>query len=341
MASTDETEAGAQAAPRRRGDPGDPSSLARRAVLALAIPWLLGSADPGVSITVHARPQAVASLGDHNSWHRLTRDQTVVLHNLPASERAEHLLALAIRTREEIASELGVTSREPLVLYLCRDESSFSSAAGRSPEDEQVGFAIPGSRRIVVLAFRGGRPTPLTETIVHEIAHIVLAEAAKGDMPYWFQEGFAQYQSHQLTVPEAFYLALAGVAGRLLPLSEIDREFPYGTRLSRLAYAQSLDAFTYLSGRVGLGGIGALARGVARHGSFAHAFRRVYGAGVRQFEITWRASLTQRYRWVLLTSGWIPVLLIVTIVAGVLKWRGARRTLSRWDAEEQGQPMAE
>jgi hypothetical protein len=276
------------------------------------------------------------SLPVTGSWRSLTQDNTRLVHNLPAQERADRLLSLAVRTREEIAAELGVSSDEVLTVYLCKDVASFRQAAGSEPRREQVGIAVPGRHEIVALAFRDGAPTDLSEVIVHEVSHIVLADAAGDDLPRWFQEGFALYQSHQLTVPEAYHLALAGVTGRLIPLSEIDGRFPYGTRLSRLAYAQSLDSFTYLSARIGLDGVGALARDVGRHGSFTLAFRNVYGTGSREFERSWRASLTRRYRWVLLTSGWIPLLLVVTVVAGLLKLRGTRRTLDRWEQEERG-----
>jgi hypothetical protein len=269
---------------------------------------------------------------DH-AWKTVARGDVSLMHDLPEREQPEHLLALAARTRREMAAELGVTDLRPLAVYLCRDAASFQRAAGRLPTKGQAGIALPQRGRIVVLAFRGGTPLPVTETVVHEVAHVVLADAAGGNLPYWFHEGFALYQSHQLTLPEAFYLALAGVLGRLRPLSEIETQFPYGTRMSRLAYAQSLDAFSYLSSEIGPGGIGDVVRGVRRHGSFSLAFRTVYGTGVGTFEADWSGSLTTRYRWVLLTSGWIPLLLILTLGAGVLKWRSSRRKLKSWERE--------
>jgi hypothetical protein len=275
------------------------------------------------------------------AWKFLSEPNATLAYDLPSRETAAEVLALAVRVREEIAGELGERSREPIAIYLCKDAASFHDVAGSEPGGEQVGVAVPGKHTIVILAFRGGRPTDLSETIAHEVAHIVLADAAGGDLPRWFHEGFALYQSHQLTIAEAFHLALAGLAGRLIPLSEMEGRFPYNTRLSHLAYAQSLDAFSYLSSAIGLAGVGSLVRGVERHGSFSLAFRTVYGASFATFEDSWRTSVTRRYRWVLLTSGWVPLLFIIALVAGLLKLRAVRRTLSRWDIEEHGGRAAE
>jgi hypothetical protein len=285
-----------------------------------------------------------ASGGSAAGWNMLTSGSVYLYHNLDDLDQPRHVLALVARARREIADELGTQPTEPLTVFLCRDASSFAQAAGAPPTKAQVGVALLLKHQIVLLAFRRGRPVTLAESAVHEVAHLVLVEAGGRELPLWFQEGFALYQSHQVSFAEAFRLSLAAVFGGLVPLEQIEERFPYGSRLSHLAYAQSLDAFSYLSGRVGLKGVGNILHGTKRHGSFSLALRNVYGEGPVMFEDDWRDSLKKRYRWPLLLAGWVPVvgmLLAATLVVGCAKWIATKRKLAQWRKEEQGRAGAD
>src|SRR5690606_10989365 len=75
--------------------------------------------------------------------------------------------------------------------------------------------------------------------LLHELAHLAIADAAGGKVPRWFDEGASRRIAGEDGLDDDYVLAQARVGERLIPLEGLGYSFPGGQQQASVAYAVS------------------------------------------------------------------------------------------------------
>lgn len=251
-----------------------------------------------------------------------------------SASRLEHLGPEAL---EPAMRRTGLADPGPPILVVLAPEAS---PAARARPAWVAGYAQGANGVVVLLPARVGRypDADLLSLLQHEVAHVLIARAARGgEVPRWFDEGLAMASSRATGLGDRARLALAVLSDSRLPLARIDAAFAGGTAEVESAYALARDVVRELLARHGEDvGARILAR-VARGERFAHAFRGATGETVGDFE---RRYWRERSFW----DRWLPILTssvllwggIATLALLAFRRRRARdlATYQRWEEEE-------
>lgn len=259
-----------------------------------------------------------------------------------ASERVAPLLRDAEAIKAELAEALGqpVLSRVVVRVAPTPEEMARLAPAEAPPPAYASGVAYRGLRLVLLtmMAPRGAEAVDLEEVFRHELAHVALEDALRGEhVPVWFNEGLAISLSGELAMARTKTLWSATLSDTLLPLSELDRSFPRDNFEVSIAYAQSADFMRFLMRRSDRLRFTALIERVREGEPFERAVAEAYGADLRRLELEWRGNLEKRFSVIpaLTGGGVIWVLVIAALVAAyVRRRRRTRAILERWGREE-------
>lgn len=274
----------------------------------------------------------------------VTRDLGWLKFSYPpsASERVASILRDADAVKAELAGYLG----QPVLSHVVvRVAPTFADMAKLAPPDAPPpeyasGVAYNGMHFVLLsmLAPRGADAVDLDEVFRHELAHVALEDAVQGKhVPVWFNEGLAIYLSNENGIPRMHTLWNATLSGTLLPLSDLDRNFPRNPAEVNIAYAESADFMRYLLRKSDRMRFAAMIDRVRDGQPFDRAIAEAYGVDLRRLEFEWRGDLEHRFSVipVLTGGGLVWVLVMVALVAAYVRRR--RRTkaiLARWEREE-------
>ncbi|MDW8363372.1 MAG: hypothetical protein RMK74_13300, partial [Myxococcales bacterium] len=184
---------------------------------------------------------------------------------------------------------------------------------------------------------RSGRVGDATSVLVHELSHVALHRASGGaPLPRWFVEGVAIHQAGEASFARTRLLWGATVAGRLLPLEDLERRFPSEPGVVDLAYAQAADFVRFLLDEEP-GRLRSLLAAVRAGRSFEHAIREATGRDPDTLQRDWHGALRMRFTALPLvvtgTSLWGAAALLL-VWAHLARRRRQRATLARWEREE-------
>ncbi|MCL2723104.1 MAG: peptidase MA family metallohydrolase [Polyangiaceae bacterium] len=259
-----------------------------------------------------------------------------------AAERVASLLRDANAVRAELAGVLGQPALDRIEIRVAQTVSDMARLAPSElpPPDYADGVAYPRLRLMLLsmLAPRGGEAVDLDRVFRHELAHLALDEAVAGQhVPVWFNEGLAMSLSSENRFDRLGVLWNATVSGTLLPLSELDRNFPNNHFEVNIAYAQSGDFVSFLMRRSDRARFAAMIRRVREGVAFDRALADAYGTDLRKLEFQWRSDLERRYTiWPIVAGGGI---VWVAAIGGLglayaKRRRRAQAILARWEREE-------
>lgn len=250
-------------------------------------------------------------------------------------------LSLAIELAEEAAAPrewygLGRRRPGPLRLIVVRGGERLDSVMrGRGPP-WGAGFAMPGSRTIV-LRMDAGDPR---RTLRHELAHLALHEAIRVRVPLWFDEGYAALASGESDRLEMLRLNLTVARGRVPGFFELDRSLRANESTAETAYALAASAVAMLARRHPERSLTPLLSRLSEGVGFDEAVRATTGSRVPRFEEEWQKDVRSRYN--LLVWGMAGGFWLVT--AGVVVWAWwyrKRRDRPRREALDQGWTVEE
>lgn len=264
---------------------------------------------------------------------------TLVAAAGPAEEIAKDLVRSVAADWRRIEAILGRTDPRPLEIRIAYGRESFDAL--QPPNVRAPGWAagVAFSRLglVVVDAQASGRAGSVRTVLLHEFAHIALGRLAEGRLPRWFNEGFALQVAGEWSLPRSSVVARAVMARALIPLSDLDEDWPHSVTDVDLAYAQSASMVGHL---LSVESGDALRRLVAKlHDGlpFPTALHEAYGKPLVVLETEWKRSLTYRYGWlaILMDSEllWAGAALLLVIGAWRRKWR-RRKRLEEMEAEE-------
>lgn len=231
----------------------------------------------------------------------------------------------------QVETALSYRDTAPITVRLARTDEQFHSIVGNQP-DWVAAVALPRAGTLVVrLPVLGpATGTDAASVVRHELVHLLLPRIVGPDtpIPRWFNEGLAQVVGARIYRSDIGDVKAAAAAGRLLPLSALDREFPSTESAASLAYAEGESAVRYLMHRRGIQGIRSLLSAMKDTGSFGAALKETFDETPSTFEKKWKqwVSETGPPWWVtFLGREIIPTLLFVAALLVILAYVKARR----------------
>ncbi len=201
-----------------------------------------------------------------------------------------------------------------------------------------AGFIIP-SMRVGAIRMSRAQIYPygdLTAVFTHEVAHILMRDAAGDRLPRWFSEGVATGVERAWGLRDIFVFTSSVLTGRLPTLREMNRSFRASASEARVAYVGSFDFVSWARRKYGPEIIPAILREASER-PFAEAWQGATGSSLASSEAAWRRGSLMLYRWVPALTGtttlWIGVTLL-TFFAAARRRARSRAILDRWDAED-------
>lgn len=229
---------------------------------------------------------------------------------------------------------------------------ALSQAGAERVPDWVAGVALPRSRRIVIrLDLRTPDPERVQGLLTHELCHVVVHAVVSGPdaqpVPRWLDEGLAQYAEGKPFSPERPRLALRAFFRRLIPLDELEREFPRSEGASGLAYAQSKSFVDWLAKTMPGEPFPRLLEELRLGATIEDAALLVFFDSLDNLERRWRADLVADRSWMpgaLAQLGGALLLLVATVLGAsriVHRRQRGRELLERnEDPEPDGDPGA-
>ncbi len=255
----------------------------------------------------------------------------------------EKLARRASAALPRLEADLGVRPAAPYRIVLIppgRVEDPGLAALDSSAPSWAAGFLIP-SRRLGAIRVGKADNYPyadLTSVLVHESTHMLLHDAAGGNLPRWFGEGVATGEERAWGLRDILVYSSSLITGRLPPLGELDAAFEASASEARAAYAASFDFILWARGRHGADVVRRILR-EAPGLPFAEAWRAATGDALAKSESEWRRGSLWLYRWVPALTGTATLWTVITLLAllAVARRRArSREILERWDSETDG-----
>lgn len=151
---------------------------------------------------------------------------------------------------KDTEAKLGFSYPRTLRVQLFRSHESFSRAvvaAGGRPKPPHIAAVAFGHKDLIILksrAWTSNQNESLETIFQHELAHCFIGHLERlrpmSRIPLWLNEGVAQWVSEAIFWGKAEVLDRARASGSVIPLAELERNFPDEEGASQLAYAQSL-----------------------------------------------------------------------------------------------------
>ncbi len=218
-------------------------------------------------------------------------------------------------------------------IALAPSEAVFRAWVGPNAPEWGAAIAIP-ARRLIIMQGRdaGADAGEPRQTLRHELAHLMLAEAMGGLVPRWFDEGYASYAAGEWGREQVLATSL-GLVWRGVPtFAGLDSAFIGGATGATRAYALAHRAVAELGALGGAGGLTRLFDAWRSTGSFDRAVRQVHGMTEPGFERHWRSRVRRQYGVVALAAD----LGVLSVVLGFfllpLWWQRRQRQRARLEA---------
>jgi Peptidase MA superfamily len=148
---------------------------------------------------------------------------------------------------------LGHELAAPVDIFVYDSQEHFFGALGPGAR-EWTGAATYPHLRTIFMWLQGGSGDFLETTIVHEVTHVVFADAT--DNPFhepakWLNEGLASWSERQSADQERSLVEFEAGGGGLFAFEAITEQFPIGDRGARLSYAQGATMVDMIIDRYG------------------------------------------------------------------------------------------
>lgn len=237
----------------------------------------------------------------------------------------------------EAAQVLGYADDLHVQVFLTSSAEEFRSLTrGRIP-DWGRGCAFPDQQVIVLKAFEE-TPESVRETITHELSHVMLHQAVRGQpIPRWFDEGVAMWQAREWRMGQSTRMAEAVLFHRIVPLGEIEQVLSFDTSKAQLAYVESFLSILFLLQISGRDVLHRIVQAIEEGESFERALHRATGYTAAQFSRAWEEYARRRYNIALiLIHGpyfWIGMVGLFLLAYGIKRSRSKRKK-QEWEQEE-------
>ena len=254
-------------------------------------------------------------------------------------ESAELIATFIDESWDDVSRAVGAAPRSPPVrVIIPASPEEFRRLAGVYDKRWVVAVAIHPGSLMVVKPPRLLTPSlnSLRQTVRHELVHIMVSRVSNMDnMPRWLNEGLAMRVSGEMGKRAEWIIAGAVLRGALIPLDELDENFPVSRERASVAYAESLSVVNYIAEAWGeealLDLIGSL-----QNQNFHGALDSSLGLDLHTLGERWIRSVRISPYVVTLVSSTFALWLmtVLAILAFLHKRRLAHRRKWEWEMEE-------
>ncbi|MBX7246003.1 MAG: hypothetical protein K1X53_10930 [Candidatus Sumerlaeaceae bacterium] len=313
----------------------NPTPIVRRFVSAVLL--ILVALTAAAETTVPA--VSLRQLGDGRDI-QMRSAQNFDVEFLPGDDGwVSSTVSLADAARRVVSRAAQDAFQMRIRIVMAPDKDSFLKLVGPWAENSSA-VAIPSARTVVVNleAVRTPAGGELGQVLAHEFSHLYVGVRCPRPLPRWLDEGIAMQLARQGGIEDASALVWGKWLGRLIPLKELERQFPVQADRQRLAYRQSNAVTRFV---IEQDFDGSLTKLLARLGSETE--------GARTAEFYWTPVNRQalQNRWISTIGSFSEVAMltlssgffwgtvgILTVVAWVAVRRRRRQLHSEWDKEE-------
>ena len=268
-----------------------------------------------------------------SSFQQIAQDHISVYFE----EKDRNIAASALQTvyeqQERLQKQYGLPSRN-MHIYIAPDENSYRQMAGSASPLWAAGLA-GGDRMLIKSPSFSTQTLPaFRKTLRHETVHLSLSGY---DIPVWFEEGLAQYESGDWDFSKKMILSRAAWQRQFIPFRDIEQLTRMSAREAELAYAQSLSAIDRIISHFG---VELLARSLdltKTYDDFNKGFRNAYLMSTEDYERLWQEYAVKRYRFYLFTdlgAFFWPMTVVLFILGYFLTRLRRRKLLKQWERDE-------
>jgi hypothetical protein len=252
---------------------------------------------------------------------------------------------IAVMTAEDIAAqqdrlkERYGLSVQPVHIYIAKDEEEYRKLAGSSSPLWSAGLASGDRMLVKSPAFSRQTITEFRRTLLHETVHLALNGL---ELPRWFNEGLAQYESENFGLRHKIRISRAVWQDELILFREIENLMRMPAAKADLAYAQSIAAVDHLIGKYGVQLCTKCLYFTKKYTHFSTGFRNAYLMSPEVFERQWREHVKDEYRLYILLDvrGTFWLLITGLFLLGYLATRVRRRhLLKKWEQEDEANSL--
>ena len=269
----------------------------------------------------------------------LQNDELIVAYESSLEGAAAEMLRIYPDLKQELEKIIGWDLDIKPQVVLVKNTRIFQKLSGNKLF---VAFAVPEKNLIVIDYSRMNlHPFSLRVTFKHELCHLLLhRHISKHRLPRWLEEGICQWVSDG--IGELFIdksgsgLDAAIMAGRVLHLRRLARNFPRDKPSLTLAYEQSKSVVNYIDRHYGKGAIPDLLGHLKNGESMEAAATKSLGISSDELEKDWLSHLESTPRWlVYLADNLYGILFFVAALLTILGF--IRRIMRRkaWESEEE------
>jgi len=248
--------------------------------------------------------------------------------------------------RDDLVERFGQPILKHVEVRLARTPEEMTDLAPHKapPPAYAVGVAYPSLDLVLIsnVEPRTSEGANVPEVLRHELVHLALKDAVDGrHVPLWFNEGLAIFLSGEHAFDRWQTLENAELSGTLLPLADLDRNFP--PEGVNVAYAESADFVRFLMRDQDRSRFTALVSRTRGGQAFDRALGDAYGSDMRKLEYQWKDDLSSRVSvWPAILGGsalWVAAIAVL-VWAYVKRRKRAKATLAKWAEEEAAQDRA-
>jgi len=219
-------------------------------------------------------------------------------------EGEDSLAAIVLNLSESAAGKLSedlghhLRKKVPIILYESHYDFEQTNVVTELIEEGVGGFTEIFKNR-VVLPFTGSYED-LRHVVVHELTHAfmfdmmytgifdsILSTEYINQIPLWFAEGLAEYESEGWDQEADMVMRDASVSGYAVSLDMLGGGY--------LVYKQGQSALNFLVGRYGKEKLREIVGGMRANRNLGAAFQRSLGLSERKFSEVWMQSLRRQY----------------------------------------------
>lgn len=253
---------------------------------------------------------------------------------------------------DRVASELGMGPAAPYRIFLipravpgdgAAPDTRYSARPSlrdldRMAPEWAAGFLLPARRLGAIRMAEADRypHADLASVLAHEATHMILFDAAGGNLPRWFGEGVATGIERSWGMRDVLVFSSSVLTGRLPPLAELDVAFDASDDQARAAYAASFDFILWSVKRYGDGVIRDIVREAGTR-PFPEAWQAATGVTLERSEAEWRRGSLFLYRWIPALTGTTAIwsgITLLALFAGARRRARSKAILERWENEE-------
>ncbi len=258
--------------------------------------WRWRTTDNTGNETVSSQ-KTIQWLDSVHQWQTLTKGD-IRLHWYKNNQSfAQDLLDTAYNGLARVENDAGLTTDQPVDLYIYADNNDMKDAVLYEPS-WTGGQAFP-EHNIVIL---GISPSDLSwgrRAEVHELTHVLVGHltfSCLGDVPTWLNEGLAVYSEGELDPGARQQLDDSIRSNTLLTIRSLSGRFSEITDKANLSYSESYSIVKFLIDSHGRDKVKALLIALRDGSTVDEALTNVYGFNIEGLEDAWRASIGAKAR---------------------------------------------